>query len=66
MSLNELNYSTEIAAAMLKKQTAAALLEARQLIVEGAVSIAQGAISKLQEDSNLSMTNAVKVKVRIS
>merc|ERR1712100_609140 len=49
LTLSELNYAPEIAAAMLKKQQAGALIEARKLIVEGAVAIAQDAISLLQK-----------------
>lgn len=49
MTLNELNYAPEIAQAMLKKQAAVAMVEARHLIVKGAVDIAFGALSQLQE-----------------
>lgn len=52
MQLNELNYAPEIASGMLKKQQASALIEARKLIVEGAVSIAQDAVALLQRGSN--------------
>merc|ERR1711987_24897 len=48
MSLNDLSYAPEVAAAMLKRQQAMALVEARTLIVEGAVRIAQDAVSKLE------------------
>ena len=37
VALNELNYAPEIAQGMLKKQQAESLLEARELIVKGAV-----------------------------
>merc|ERR1712093_969698 len=40
MCLNDLSYAPEVAAAMLKKQQARALVDARTLIVEGAVRIA--------------------------
>ena len=46
VSLNELNYAPEIASAMLKKQQARALIDARQLIVKGAVDIAQTAVAR--------------------
>lgn len=46
--LNELNYAPEIASGMLKKQQAGALIEARKLIVEGAVAIAQDAVRLLE------------------
>lgn len=38
--LDEITYSTDIAAVMLRKQTASAMLSARKLIVDSAVSIA--------------------------
>jgi regulator of protease activity HflC (stomatin/prohibitin superfamily) len=63
MVLNEMNYATEIASAMLKKQQAGALIEARELIVEGAVKIAQDAIRKLEEGGTVTMQPADKVKI---
>lgn len=62
VSLNELNYAPEIAASMLKKQAAGAMIEARKLIVEGAVQIANDAVTKLQE-GNLKLTDEDKVKI---
>ncbi|RAV20336.1 SPFH domain-containing protein [Paenibacillus contaminans] len=47
--LTHLAYSTEIASAMLQRQQAAAILSARQKIVEGAVGMVQMAIGQLQE-----------------
>jgi len=44
----ELSYAPEIAAGMLVKQQAEAMLEARQIVVSGAVSIAMDAISHLK------------------
>jgi len=63
MVLNEMNYATEIASAMLKKQQAGALIEARELIVEGAVKIAQDAIRRLEEGGTIRMEPADKVKI---
>ncbi|HHT64319.1 MAG: SPFH domain-containing protein [Bacillota bacterium] len=48
--LTHLAYATEIASAMLQRQQASAILAARQIIVEGAVSMAQMAISQLEKD----------------
>lgn len=48
--LTHLAYATEIASAMLQRQQAAAILSARQIIVEGAVGMAQMAIARLQQD----------------
>jgi regulator of protease activity HflC (stomatin/prohibitin superfamily) len=46
--LNDLTYAPEIAQAMLMRQQALALIEARKTIVEGAVAIVCDAIDKLQ------------------
>eukprot|EP00929_Paragymnodinium_shiwhaense_P045769 TRINITY_DN23334_c0_g1_i8.p1 TRINITY_DN23334_c0_g1~~TRINITY_DN23334_c0_g1_i8.p1 ORF type:complete len:280 (-),score=56.71 TRINITY_DN23334_c0_g1_i8:194-1033(-) len=62
MVLNEMNYATEIASAMLKKQQAGALIEARELIVEGAVKISQDAIKKLEE-GGVEMKASDKVRI---
>lgn len=63
MTLNELNYAPEIASAMLKKQQAGALIEARELISEGAVQISLDAVQRLETGGRLQMTNNDKVKV---
>jgi rRNA-processing protein FCF1 len=64
MNLNELNYAPEIASGMLKKQQAAALIQARKLIVEGAVRIAQDAVRMLAEGQEaVVMTNDQKVQL---
>ena len=47
MTLNDLSYAVEVAGLMLRKQEAQATIEARQLIVESAVDIAQGAVRKV-------------------
>lgn len=48
--LTHLAYSTEIASAMLQRQQAAAIIAAREKIVEGAVGMVQMAIGRLQAD----------------
>ncbi len=48
--LTHLAYSPEIAGAMLQRQQAAAIVAARQTIVEGAVGMVQMAIEKLKAD----------------
>eukprot|EP00621_Florenciella_sp_RCC1693_P006602 CAMPEP_0182525352 /NCGR_PEP_ID=MMETSP1323-20130603/2421_1 /TAXON_ID=236787 /ORGANISM="Florenciella parvula, Strain RCC1693" /LENGTH=263 /DNA_ID=CAMNT_0024734057 /DNA_START=83 /DNA_END=874 /DNA_ORIENTATION=- len=63
LQLNELNYAPEIAASMLKKQAAGAMLEARTLIVAGAVQIATDAITQLETSSQISLTQEDKVKI---
>jgi regulator of protease activity HflC (stomatin/prohibitin superfamily) len=63
VALNELNYAPEIAGSMLKKQTAGAMVEARQLIVQGAVQIAQDAVVALEAGGKIKMSNEDKVKI---
>lgn len=48
--LSHLAYAPEIAAAMLQRQQAAAIVAARQKIVEGAVGMVQMALNKLSEN----------------
>jgi regulator of protease activity HflC (stomatin/prohibitin superfamily) len=48
--LSHLAYAPEIAAAMLQRQQATAIIAARQKIVEGAVGMVQMAINKLAEN----------------
>eukprot|EP00750_Incisomonas_marina_P001314 INCI11103.1.p1 GENE.INCI11103.1~~INCI11103.1.p1 ORF type:complete len:280 (-),score=48.76 INCI11103.1:106-945(-) len=50
MLLNELSYAREIAAAMLQRQQAEALIDARTLIVQGAVEIARNATQELSKN----------------
>ena len=45
--ITHLSYATEIASAMLQKQQSAAILAARKMIVDGAVSITEDAINRL-------------------
>lgn len=46
--IKEITYSPVIAAVMLKRQQAAAVVQARQTIVEGAVEIASSAVDQLR------------------
>ena len=46
--LNDLTYAPEIAQAMLMRQQALALIDARKTIVEGAVEIVRDAVERLQ------------------
>lgn len=48
--INYLAYAPEIAAVMLRRQQAAAIISAREKIVEGAVSMVHMALDKLSED----------------
>jgi len=63
MRLNDLSYAPEIASAMLKRQQARALVDARTLIVEGAVKISQDAIAQLTADHTMELTDEQKVKI---
>jgi regulator of protease activity HflC (stomatin/prohibitin superfamily) len=60
--LNKLNYAPEIASSMMKKQTAGAMVEARQLIVQGTVQIAQDMVVALEEGGKVKLSNEDKVK----
>ena len=48
--INNLNYAPEIAAAMLRRQQATAVVSAREKIVEGAVSMVRLALDKLKDE----------------
>ncbi len=48
--ITHLAYAPEIAAAMLQRQQASAIIDARQMIVEGAVGMVEMALSKLNEN----------------
>jgi regulator of protease activity HflC (stomatin/prohibitin superfamily) len=47
--ITHLSYAPEIAAAMLQRQQATAIIDARQMIVEGAVGMVEMALEKLSE-----------------
>jgi hypothetical protein len=47
--LSHLAYAQEIAAAMLQRQQAGAIIAARQMIVEGAVGMVEMALDRLSE-----------------
>ncbi|MGE4273921.1 MAG: SPFH domain-containing protein [Desulfitobacterium sp.] len=49
--LTHLAYATEIAGAMLQRQQANAILDARQIIVEGAMGMVQMAVERLEKDN---------------
>lgn len=61
--LTHLAYSTEIAQAMLQRQQAAAIISARQKIVEGAVGMAQMAIKQLENDQVIELDDERKVQM---
>ena len=47
--ISHLAYSSEIAGAMLRKQAASAVVAARRMVVKGAVSIVENALSELEK-----------------
>ncbi|MGE5676468.1 MAG: SPFH domain-containing protein [Pseudomonadota bacterium] len=49
--ITHLAYAPEIAAAMLQRQQASAIIDARQMIVEGAVGMVEMALSKLSDNN---------------
>lgn len=49
--ITHLAYAPEIAAAMLQRQQAAAVIDARQMIVDGAVGMVEMALKKLSENN---------------
>jgi len=53
--INHLAYATEIAAAMLKRQQASALLDARETIVKGTGSIVESAIKQLEATDGIEL-----------
>lgn len=61
--LTHLAYATEIASAMLQRQQSQAILSARKIIVEGAVSITEGAISRLADETDLELTDNQKLQL---
>lgn len=48
--ITQLSYAPEIAAAMLQRQQASAIIDARQMIVEGAVGMVEMALAKLNQN----------------
>ena len=49
--ITHLSYAQEIAAAMLQRQQASAIIDARQMIVEGAVGMVEMALAKLSDNN---------------
>lgn len=60
--LDELNYAPEIAATMLRTQQARALVQAREVIVQGAVAITRRTIDELVA-AGMNLSDADKVRI---
>ena len=58
--INELSYASEIATVMLKRQSAQAIIAAREKIVQGAVSIAGHAVNSLKENNIVELNDDEK------
>lgn len=58
--INYLAYAPEIAAVMLRRQQAAAIISAREKIVEGAVSMVDTALKRLEKDNVVTLDNERK------
>ena len=61
--ITHLSYSEEIAAAMLQRQQASAIIAARTKIVDGAVSMVKMAIDKLNEDDIVELDEERKAQM---
>ena len=61
--ITHLAYSEEIAAAMLQRQQAVAIIAARRKIVEGAVSMVEMAIDQLSEKDVVTLENERKAQM---
>ncbi|ORX52276.1 hypothetical protein BCR32DRAFT_303895 [Anaeromyces robustus] len=60
--LNELSYAVEIAAAMLKKQQAKAIVDAREIILNGTIGLAVGAVEAV-ESHGITMNDNQKAQL---
>ena len=58
--ITHLAYAPEIAAAMLQRQQASAIIDARKLIVEGAVGMVQMALNQLSENNIVTLDDERK------
>lgn len=61
--LNYLAYAPEIAAVMLRRQQASAIISAREKVVEGAVSMVQMALDRLEKDNVVKLDNEKRASI---
>lgn len=61
--INHFAYAVEIAAAMLKKQQAEAMLDARKKIVDGAHKMVVELLNRMSDEENIHFTEADKVRL---
>lgn len=60
--INHIAYAQEIAAAMLQRQQASAIIAARKIIVEGAVSMVEMALNDLKKNI-VTLTDKSKAEI---
>lgn len=61
--ITHLAYSPEIAAAMLQRQQASAIVDARRAIVDGAVGMVELALEKLEQNKSLNLDEKTKANM---
>ena len=61
--ITHLAYAPEIAVAMLQRQQASAIIDAKKTIVEGAVGMVEMALNKLSNNNIVDLDNAEKAKM---
>ncbi|GHS86793.1 membrane protease subunit [Actinomycetota bacterium] len=61
--ISNLSYAPEIAQAMLQRQQAGAIIAARELIVEGAVSMVESALSRLESEDIVTLDDERKASM---
>jgi len=61
--ITHLAYATEIAAAMLQRQQAAAIIDARKLIVDGAVGMVEMALERLEQGNVVELDDERKAQM---
>ena len=61
--ITHLAYATEIAAAMLQRQQASAIIAARKLIVDGAVGMVEMALERLEENKVVELDDERKAQM---
>ena len=61
--INHIAYAQEIAAAMLQRQQASAIIAARKIIVEGAVSMVEMALNDLKAKNIVSLNDKSKAEI---
>ncbi len=61
--ITHLAYATEIAAAMLQRQQASAIIDARKLIVDGAVGMVEMALERLNDDNVVELDDERKAQM---